>query len=386
MRKFIRRALRSIDRLDRKRLNALVHELVEENDQLEMILSSIPGGVVVIGHNHRILMLNRPARRLLPLDMPDPMDRKVWEVISSSELSNYIREALEGDRGAPMKDFPMYYRAINRILSCGILTLVNEGSIKGSMLYVEDVTEFREEQARLKRAEGLASLTTMAAGVAHEIKNPLASMSIHLQLMRRRLEGNCINPEDFQDTLEILEEETERLNNIVSDYLFAVRPKKSQLHLANINAIFRDLVQFLHFELEEGGVSIVQILDDTVPFIPLDEGAMKRALLNLIKNALAAMPDGGSLTLETALERDSISIAITDTGYGISEELQGKIFEPYFTTRDAGSGLGLTVVYKVVKEHGGDLQMDSAVGEGTCFRIILPIPQKKHRLLSGGER
>jgi len=254
----------------------------------------------------------------------------------------------------------------------------------GNVFYIEDVTELRAEESRLKRAEGLASLTTMAAGVAHEIKNPLASMSIHLQLMRRQMQGECASPDELKESLEILEEETERLNNIVSDYLFAVRPQDSRPLPGDLNALITELVQFLRYEMAEANVRVLPLLDESVPSIPLDEGSMKRALLNLIKNAISAMPDGGELRLQTKREGDNVTIIISDTGVGIPEELQGKIFEPYFTTRDTGSGLGLTVVYKVVKEHGGDLHMDSRPGRGTTFRISIPVPQSERKLLSGG--
>ncbi len=388
MKNSIRGALKKLDRLgrlDHERLYTLVQSLVQENEQLEIVLSSIPGGVLVTDSQHHIIMINKPARRFLPLTTIDPADNPAWEVIATADLSTFLRTALEEDRGAAMRDFPVFHRDRNRTLSCGVLPLVDRGSIVGNMFYIEDVTELRAEEARLKRAEGLASLTTMAAGVAHEIKNPLASMSIHLQLMRRQMQGECASAEDLSESLDILEEETERLNNIVSDYLFAVRPQDSRPLPGDLNALITDLVQFLQYEMEGAHVRVLPLLDESVPSIPLDEGAMKRALLNLIKNAISAMPDGGELRLQTRREGDNVIVVVSDSGVGIPEELQGKIFEPYFTTRDTGSGLGLTVVYKVVKEHGGDLHMDSQSGRGTTFRISLPVPQSERKLLSGGE-
>ncbi len=384
MRRIFKRVLKSLNKLNPERLRILVRDLVVYNEHLEMVLSSIPGGVVVIGQNNKIWMLNNPARRLLPLLHSDPIGKKAWEVLALQELANYVKTALEEDRGATMRDFSVRSKGGNITLSCGVLTLVDRGKIKGSMLYVEDVTEVRAEEARLKRAEGLASLTTMAAGVAHETKNPLASMGIHIQLIRRKIETGDVRPDEFYDTLEILEEEVERLNTIVSDYLFTVRPITPNPRLADINAIITDLLQFLRFEVEKNEVHIIQLLDDTIPAIPLDESAMKRVLLNLVKNALAAMPDGGEIRFETRLENENICITIADTGHGIPASIQGKVFEPYFTTRDTGSGLGLSVVYKVIKEHGGDLQMDSVIGRGTKFLITIPVPQSGRRLLIGG--
>ncbi len=384
MRRIFKRVLKSLNKLNPERLRVLVRDLVVYNEHLEMVLSSIPGGVVVIGQNNRIWMLNNPARRLLPLLYSDPVGKKAWEVLALQELANYVKTALEEDRGASMRDFSVRSKGGSITLSCGVLTLVDRGKIKGSMLYVEDVTEVRAEEARLKRAEGLASLTTMAAGVAHETKNPLASMGIHIQLIRRKIETGNVRPDEFYDTLEILEEEVERLNNIVSDYLFTVRPITPNPRLADINAIITDLLQFLRFEVEKNEVHVILLLDDTIPAIPLDESAMKRVLLNLVKNALAAMPDGGEIRFETRLENENICITIADTGHGIPASIQGKVFEPYFTTRDTGSGLGLSVVYKVIKEHGGDLQMDSVKGRGTKFHITIPVPQSERKLLIGG--
>jgi len=384
MRKLIRRALRSLDRLDHDRLHSLVQELAKDNDQLEIVLSSIPGGVLVTGRDNRVIMINNPARRLLPLSSSDPVDLPVWEVIASEDMADYVKTALVEDRGAPMSDFLIKRRDRSIILSCGVLALVDRGSIVGSMIYIEDVTEHRAEDARLKRAESLASLTTLAAGVAHEIRNPLASMSIHLQLLRRQLDKEGEIPIHLGESLGVLEEEIEQLNNIVSDYLFAVRPRDARPMRANLNELIRELLQLLRYEMEEARVRVLPVLSASIPPMPLDEGAMKRALLNLIKNAIIAMPNGGELRLETRKEQNDVIIMVSDTGEGIPEELQGKVFEPFFTTRDTGSGLGLTVVYKVIKEHGGDLHMDSHPGRGSAFRITLPIPQIERKLISGG--
>jgi len=384
MRKLIRRALKSLDRLDHDRLHSLVQELVRNNDQLEIVLSSIPGGILVADQYNHVIMINNPARRLLPLSTSDPMDLPVWEVIEPRDIAGYVKAALEEDRSAPMLDFSIRRRDRDTILSCGVLALVDRGSIVGNMIYIEDVTEYREEDSRLKRAESLASLTTLAAGVAHEIRNPLASMSIHLQLLRRQLDKEGENPPHLGESLGVLEEEVERLNNIVSDYLFAVRPQDVRPMRANLNELIRELVQLLRYEMEEARVRVLPVLSDSIPPMPLDEGAMKRALLNLIKNAIIAMPNGGELGLETRREQDNVIITVSDTGEGIPEELQGKVFEPFFTTSDTGSGLGLTVVYKVIKEHGGDLHMDSHPGRGSTFRITLPILQIERKLIQGG--
>lgn len=384
MRKLLRRALKSLERLDPERLHSLVQELVEDNEQLEVVLSSIPGGVMVTGPDHRVILINTPAKRLLPMTASDPLDRYPWEVLSSRPLAEYVRSALEEERSAERRDFPHQKRDRQVILSCGILPLVREGRIQGNFLYAEDVTDLRAEEARLRRAESLASLTTMAAGVAHEIKNPLASMGIHIQLIKRLLNAGLQDTEGMTSSLEVLEEEVTRLDAIVVDYLFAVRPTDLDPDVKDVNALIADMVQFLRFELEEAKVRVVLLLEETLPRVALDEPAMKQVFLNIIKNALAAMEGGGELKIQTRREGDQVLVAFSDTGSGVPEELHGKIFEPYFTTKDTGSGLGLTVVYKVVRDHGGEIQMDSRKNHGTVFKILLPIPQKERKLLTGG--
>ena len=381
MRRLVRRALKSLDKLGSERLHALIGELVNENEQLEMVLSSIPGAVLVAGSDHRIVMVNKPALRLLPVSEEEASEKLAWEVFYSPEMSGYVREALEGNKSAEMKDFSCERSGLNLIISCGVLPLLEGKSIVGAMVYMEDVTIIRSEQARLRRAESLASLTNMAAGVAHEIKNPLASMSIHLQLMKRQL-GSCeVDTEELLEYLGIVEEETERLNSIVSDYLLAVRSGNLQRSMSSLNDIISELLQFLCFEMKELRVIVVEKLDKNLPLVPLDEASMKQAILNLVKNAMEAMPNGGKIELETSRDADRIYLGVRDSGQGIPEEIAGKIFEPYFTTRSTGSGLGLTIVYKVVREHGGDIEVNSTPGRGTAFQVTLPIPQREPKLI-----
>ncbi len=155
----------------------------------------------------------------------------------------------------------------------------------------------------------------------------------------------------------------------------------TSLSLSHINSVISDLIEFVKHELERNGITVYMELDPEIPEIYMDEKYVKQALLNIIKNAEAAMPGGGDLTIKTFENDGFVHVHIKDTGSGISEENMTKIFEPYFTTKDFGSGLGLTVVYKIVKEHGGEIFLESKEGEGTTFILNFPIPQKDKRLL-----
>jgi signal transduction histidine kinase len=240
------------------------------------------------------------------------------------------------------------------------------------------------KEIQLRQVESLAALTTLSAGVAHEIKNPLTSIDIHIQLLKReidRLEGD--ESKNMRNLLVIVKEEVDRLNSIVQDFLFAVRPMSMNLGRENVNELITNLVQFMKYELEEADIEIALELGKDLPTILIDPKYLKQALLNILKNSIEAIGEGGIITLKTYSSNDGdVVIEVVDDGKGIPEEVMGKIFEPYFTTRKFGTGLGLVIVYKIVKEFGGDIKVRSEKGTGTTFTVTLPVYEKKSKLLT----
>jgi len=385
MRHFVAKALEALPKLDTGQINNLISILAEEVkdiELLEMVLSSLPIGVIVAKSDHYIQFMNIPVKRMVPLQQNGFDKLKAWEVILDRDISNFVKESLLDADTVKPRDFTL--ETLNRdvTLAVGVMPVVKEGRIQGDFIYFEDVTDKRLEEARLRRAESLASMTTMAASVAHEIKNPLGSISIYLQLMQKSLNSDketCRN--DLEEYLSVISEEVERLNSIVVDYLFAVRPMDTHPMPTDINCIIQELITFVQYELQDAGITVEEFPQKSLPLLNLDEKLIKQALLNIIKNALAAMENGGTLTVSTFSKDNMVYVRIRDTGTGIPSEMISKIFEPYFTTKENGSGLGLTVVYKVIKEHGGELRVFSKEGEGTTFTILLPIPQTDKKLL-----
>jgi two-component system, sporulation sensor kinase E len=389
MRKFLERALKKFDKLDPSQLRLLLSDLASENERMLVVLDSMSDAVVVADDANRITLANKAAERLLTVNgHHDPHERLVWEAIGDPDLSSFVQDALEGQYAVADKEFVLGEAGSMKILSVCIEPLVREGHIQGNIVHAVDITDKRSREARLRRAESLASLTTLAAGVAHEIKNPLGSIGIHIQLIQKALADEELDRERVLGFVDVVNEEVDRLNRIVVDFLFAVRPVDVQPDRSDINQIIRELMEFLRYEVKEHGVETEALLAEDLPELDLDEKFVKQALMNLVKNSLAAMPDGGKLTFSTERRGDEVLLRISDTGEGISEENLGKIFEPYFTTKDFGSGIGLTLVYKVVKEHKGEISVTSHPGEGTTFSILFPIPQREQHLLSwsGEER
>jgi len=346
-----------------------------------MVLESMTDGIVVADRAQKIILLNKSAERLLPFSGEAHSDSLLWESLADRELQAFFSSALRGQEKVSDREFTLE-NGSTRILSISILPLVKSGRVQGSLVHIENVTEKRSKEARLRRAESLASLTTLAAGVAHEIKNPLGSMGIHLQLIQKKIAGKKrIEPKDIAQYLGVINEEVDRLNRIVVDFLFAVKPMDTRLEDGSINQVIQGLLAFVRPELDQAGVRIESNLSPSVPTLRIDPRYIKQALLNLIKNAVAAMPEGGVLRIETRKSGEEVQLKLSDTGTGIPEQIMDKIFDPYFTTKPFGTGLGLTIVFKIVKEHFGDVSVSSREGEGTTFTLSLPMPQKEKILI-----
>jgi two-component system, sporulation sensor kinase E len=382
MRKFVERALAKFDKLDPDQIRMLVHDLAGEHDRLDAVLDSLGDGIIVADTGHRLVLVNKAAERLVPMKVRDAADVLVWDAIADEEIARFVERTLVGQESVVDREFTLERGTTPLILAFSVSPLVREGGISGTIVHVEDVSEKRSREARLRRAESLASLTTLAAGVAHEIKNPLGSIGIHMQLIQKAMGSIDDERTDaIQEYVDVVNEEVERLNRIVVDFLFAVRPMNTTLEDRDLNPILQDLLDFVRYELEDAGIAIVAELDEDLPQLRLDEKYLKQALLNIVKNAISAMPDGGELTVSTRRQGDEVVLRISDTGEGMSEDVLNKIFEPYFTTKDFGSGIGLTLVYKIIKEHMGEISVVSQEGRGTAFTILFPVPQREQHLL-----
>jgi len=381
---FFRRALKKLDKLDIEKHRALLFSAINKISLLETISDSINVGILVCDKNNNLVHVNNCARRMLPIDYNESLHPagsvRIWSAVIDEDLVECFKGILINKDNAVDREVDFTHNGSYKLLSINVVPLVQKKRIDGSLIYIEDITEKRKEELRLRRAENLASLTTLAAGMAHEIKNPLGSISIHIQLLQKTLEKQA--GENTERYFNVVKEEIERLNRIVVDFLFAVRPMNLELRKGDINKLIAQLMDFVFVEFEQSKILCLLELDENAPEILMDERYMKQALLNLVTNAKAAMPCGGVLTIATNSTDNEIKISVCDTGIGIKKENLEKIFEPYYTTKETGTGLGLTQVYKIIKEHQGEISVDSDPGTGSDFRIILPLPQKDTRLIS----
>ncbi len=404
MRQFIERALKILPKLTHEQIEALFIHTADENERLEAVLDSLAEGILVCDENHAIVLVNKFGERLLHTGHIDAGIQPVWTLIRDDKMADFLKETLMNSGRVEDREFDLDIKGIQRLISVSIMPLVKHKHVTGSLIHLDDITEKRSREAQLRRAENLASLTTLAAGVAHEIKNPLGSISIHIQLIqktisngmdffkeeikRKKVPADDTRMKESFDLLNqylgVVNEEIDRLNKIVVDFLFAVRPMNMEFRERDVNTLIQELSDFVRFELNEAHITLNLQLSAALPLINIDERFLKQALLNLIKNAMAAMPRGGLLSINTSVVDNNVCIKVCDNGAGIPEENLSKIFEPYFTTKESGSGLGLTLVFKIIREHQGEISVKSKINEGTCFSITLPVPQKDTRLIPYG--
>ena len=387
--RLLRRVSEDLSSCPEKELKNLILQALEESDIYSALFNSLDEGHVIIDEKGVVVMANQRVFSLVPYQRKyrnrHLEGMTLRECISDEDLCSYVENVIKGEDKGEKRDFTIQVGAELRTLRVSFRRLYSTSNQYMDII-ISDISEDIRKETRLRRSESLASMTTMAAGVAHEIKNPLAAMQIHTQLMRKAFQRyGSLDEEKADKYLAVIEEETEHLNKIAVDFLYAVKPLDVELRLGSLNEEIDEVVSFLLPEAEEKKISVETKLDSFIPRIEFDARLVKQALLNLVQNAFAAMDDGGKLLIYSKNEGDFISLRIKDTGCGIPEEKLSKIFEPYFTTKASGTGLGLTLVYKIMKEHNGDIHVKSEVGKGTEFILEFPVPVSERKALEGGK-
>lgn len=385
---FLDKLIGRIDRVDPQSLQSFVLKLSREKGFLETLFNTIQEGIIVTDPEGRISYLNSAAGEMLGLNperaIGDPLSRYLrdldWAKIFSAdkrEWSKVLSHELE-----------VFYPR-QRFLSFYIMPLVDEqsGVVTGMAVILRDVTEARARTETTIESEKLSALTLLAAGVAHEIGNPLNSLNIHLQLMERELKNlPAVSADRMKKDIRVAREEITRLDRIINQFLRAIRPTNPDLQRIQVNDIVRESLELLEREITNRNILVEAELASDLPRCLGDAAQLKQAFYNLIKNALQAMPANGVLRVRTSTDETQVAIEFIDTGHGISAEQIGRIFEPYYTTKSEGTGLGLMIVQRIVREHGGTIDVESNAGRGTTVRIKLPISEKRTRLLEASGR
>ena len=379
---FLEKLMGRMDRLDTKSVAAIIERLAEQKGFLETVFNALQEGVIVLDSSRKVLYINQAAHDLLGLT-PETMARGNFpRHLPEAFWKTMDKEFKSGNTSVLHQDIEISY-PVHRFLQIYANSIRGESVKKSNLLLIlRDVTDEHRRMALSAETERMGVVTTLAAGVAHEIGNPLNSLHIYLQLMERelpQLEGTV--REKLEKHLKVCTSEIARLDQIVSQFLKAVRPTRPTLEPHSINQILIDVIEVIGVEISNRDILVEKDLARDLPNVPADLNQMKQVFFNLIRNSMQAMSSEGILHIKTELQGDRVLVTIRDTGGGIPSEALQHIFEPYFTTKNEGSGLGLMIVQRVIREHGGLIEVSSEQGRGTTFRISLPTSEKRTRLL-----
>jgi two-component system, sporulation sensor kinase E len=410
---FLEKLIERLGRIGPEEVQNYFLRLAQEKGFLETVFNAIQEGIIVTDSNGRITYLNDAACELFGLRASEAIGKRLDERVRGLDW-----ESLTQSRAPVSRDLEIFYPA-NRFINFYIVPLMIEqretGAITGvthsgnrdgtkfgettgevptpgyseqvgHAMILRDITESRRSAQQIIESERLNALTLLAAGVAHEIGNPLNSLHIHLQLMERQAHKlDRAAREELQESIDIARSEVNRLDSIVTQFLRAIRPSKPELHPENVNAIVEETLRFFTPEIQDRDIAVEQELRSDLPLLQIDRDQMKQAFYNVIKNSLQAMKRRGTLRIHTDRDDTHVLISFIDTGSGMSAENLGRVFEPYFTTKPTGTGLGLLIVRRIVREHGGELSIESSEGKGLTLAIRLPYIDKRVRMLEAGD-
>jgi PAS domain S-box-containing protein len=384
-RAFLDKLLARLRRIQPEDVEAFFVELARDKRFLETIFNAIREGVIVTDTAGTVIYMNDAAGLLFGLDPAAALGRPLAENISGLRW----KELAQG-REVVTRDIEVFHPA-HRVLNFYVVPLLAEDDDKpghrqhaGYALIMRDFTERHRAAQETLESERIAALQLLAAGVAHEIGNPLNSLTIHLQLLERRLRKL---PAEQQNTLlhplEVAQEEIKRLDTIVTQFLRAIRPAPLQRTPHDLNSLVRDAAEFLGPELKSRNILLELDLAPGLPILEVDQDQLKQAFYNIVKNSSEAMKQGGLLKIRTGADSEWVNIRFADTGGGMTQEAMARIFEPYFTTKQSGSGLGLMITQRIVRAHGGEVVIESDPGNGLKITIRLPRHDRQVQMLPG---
>ncbi|OPY90518.1 MAG: Sensor protein ZraS [Syntrophus sp. PtaU1.Bin208] len=335
----------------------------------DSLVKHMPIGLVAMDPGKRLIAWNETAEAVFGLPVRDVLGKRAAEVLPDcfTEMPEDLSPA-QPILGREM-DCPIGEERTIPLEIIATRLQDDEGAFFGYAILFRDLTEVQRLKSEVERNRRLAAIGSLAAGVAHEIRNPLSSIKGFATYLRERYRDN---PEDQQVT-DIMIQEVERLNRVIGQLLEFSRPLTLNRTVAAIEPILRHTLRMIEAQAQEKGVALVTDFLNPVPDLFLDTDKMTQVFLNLTLNALNAMEKGGTLSLSLAQpEALSVRVEISDTGTGIGKEERGRIFDPYFTTRPSGTGLGLPIAQRIVEAHGGEIRVSSELGKGTVFSVLLP--------------
>jgi PAS domain S-box-containing protein len=350
----------------------------------ETLLENLTTGVIAVGADERITVFNNEAEQITGLNSHVVLDRPLAELPES--LGRVLRETLQTGQGRVNHEVALGSDSKETITRTSTSIFHDQDrQMLGALMVLTDITALKQLEAQIRRSDRLASLGTLSAGMAHEIKNPLVSIKTFAQLLPERYQDS-----DFRETFSnLIGHEIDRIDSLVNQLLRFARPTKPLLKPVHAHEVLEKSLNLLGHRLYQKEIKLTRSLQANVDTIRADANQLEQVFLNFFLNAMDAMKNGGELAVSTQVQMDErwiaaltrsngesgevLHITIRDTGEGIRKEDIPHVFDPFFTTKDYGTGLGLSVVHGIIQEHGGQIEVESEAQKGTAFHILLPI-------------
>ena len=382
------RVLGRLDTLDSVNLANLVQRLARERGVFEEIFNTLQEGVLVITLDGEIDYANGAAHRLIGLGADELAGQILWRLVPGLRPS--LGAALEDDTAAALpvvaREFELTYPE-PRTVRLYMVPFHGEGrgDARRFAVILTDVTRDKQTTAQQIEDERTSSILLLAAGVAHELGNPLNSLTIHLQLIERKLKKLKASKEadSLADSVNVCRAEVARLDGIIMNFLEAIRPRPPDLAELDLAEVLTEVLSFQQSEFSDRGVTVAAEELAQLPRVMADRNQLKQVFFNITKNALDAMQPGGRLKIRARADDQSVFLLFGDSGSGIKQEDIVRLFQPYHTTKPGGHGLGLMIVQRILREHGGQVGIESKEGIGTVVTLQFPRKDRRVRMLGG---
>ena len=349
-----------------------VHEIFSTmRENLNSVMAGLEDGLLLFTRDARAVMVSPAAEKFLGAPSGHFLGRRVTEIFPAGHP---LRQALhiEGDElSETASEIELQTSQGSKRVGVSVQAIQEDGEKMGAMVTLRDLDSIESINTQLQVSERLAALGRITAGVAHEVKNPLNSMRLWLENLKESLPSDA--DANSHQAVQVLDKEIDRLDAVVKRFLDFTRPMEIKLEQTQLSQLLGEVLEVARPQLQKANVEMKQSLSDDVPEVFVDRDLLKQAVLNLVLNAVEAMPGGGQIRLELTRRAEMAEITVGDTGKGIPAENRQKIFQLFFTTRPGGSGIGLASTFRIVQLLNGSIDFTSEVGRGTTFRIELPL-------------